>query len=114
MKAMPVGASLAGSVPEDEGPEDIMDDHEAKMHLGTLMDAHGILNNPDKMKRVHALAGRHTGALKSIKSVKDLKNLYDEKYGNSSPNGHQSSSAPQKNDLAKTSVGHDGNGDDGN
>lgn len=67
------------SMPDKE--PDIMDDHEAQGHLDTIIRAHAIMSNPDKMKKVHALAGRHDKALAGIKSIKDLKQKYDDKYG---------------------------------
>jgi hypothetical protein len=59
-------------------------DHEAESHLRTLMDAEMIKDNPDKMKRVKAIAGRHHKAIKSIRSVQDLKDEYDNKFGSRS------------------------------
>lgn len=68
--------------PADEKDEqkepDIMNDYEAKDHLDTIMKAHGIMNDPDKMAKVHKLAGRH---MKAITSVQDLKDTYDKKFG---------------------------------
>ena len=54
------------------------DDYETNGHLRTLMDAEMIKMDPDKMKKVHALVGRHS---KAIKSLQDLKDTYQEKYG---------------------------------
>jgi hypothetical protein len=80
-KAKSLGQSL-GETPEVA--ENPMDDYETQGHLKTLMEAHGIMNDPDKMKKVHALAGAHVAAIKGIKnvpvpaqpvrSVQDLKN----------------------------------------
>lgn len=53
-------------------------DYETKGHLSTLMDAEMIKSDPEKMKKVHKLAGRHH---KAIKSIKDLKDTYQEKFG---------------------------------
>lgn len=102
-KAVDPGSNLKDTVPEDE--TDVLNDHEARGHLNTLMDAHHILNHPDKMKRVHALAGRHSEALHGIKSVSDLKAVYQQKYGL----GHLSSSPHQQNDVAHANNEGDGN-----
>lgn len=68
--------------PTDEPKKvDLMDEHEVKGHLSTLMDAHSIMSDPEKMAKVHALAGRHEKALSGIKSVKQLKDVYQEKFG---------------------------------
>ncbi len=80
--------------PKIDNPEkDINDDYEAKDHLRVLMDAHSITTNPEKMKKVHKLAGRHTKALEGIralapieepkvpKSTSDLKDIYQNKFG---------------------------------
>jgi hypothetical protein len=66
------------------------DDYETRNHLRTLMEAEDIKGDPSKMKRVHALAGRHQKALKSIKSVSDLKDLYDQKFGKGALKGDKS------------------------
>lgn len=132
----PVGASLAKASPE---PEE--NDYETEDNLRTLMNAHKIINHPEKMSKVHALAGRHSGAIKAIKSTQDLKDLYNKKYGASSAkqensetfdnidNGggsdgnsksssakpHLKSSPKQKNSLKKPSTSDNtGVGDDGN
>jgi hypothetical protein len=57
---------------------DVENDYETQNHLRTIMDAHGIINDKVKMLKVHKLAGRHH---KAIKSIKDIKHVYDEKYG---------------------------------
>lgn len=101
--------NLSGSTPMDDG-----DDYETQNHMDTLVKAHGILNDPVKMKRVHALAGRHGKAIQSIRSVKDLKNIYDEKFGAGSGDGNGVSSGSQQNSLEKAAVSHDGNGSDAN
>lgn len=56
----------------------VMDDHAVHADLKTLMDAHHIKNHPQRMAKVHALAGRHK---KAIKSIDDLKTVYDQKFG---------------------------------
>lgn len=62
----------------DSGDMDIHEDHQANMDLKTLMDAHHIKNHPERMGKVQQLAGRHK---KAIKSIEDLKTIYDEKFG---------------------------------
>lgn len=62
----------------NSAPSDPMNDYEAKDHLDTLMRAEMIKADPEKMKRVHKLAGRHS---KAIKSIQDLKDLHNTKYG---------------------------------
>ncbi len=58
--------------------DDIMNDYNAKDHLNTIMQAHSIMNDPEKMAKVHKLAGRH---MKAITSIQDLKDTYDQKFG---------------------------------
>lgn len=62
------------------GPKKMDDDgdYETQSHMRTLMDAEMIKQDPNKMQKVHKLAGRHQ---KSIKSIQDLKDSYDEKFG---------------------------------
>lgn len=103
-EAMP-SASLkdAGSEPEEH-------DYETQSNLDTLVKAHGIIHHPQKMAKVHALAGRHSSAIKAIKSTQDLKDLYDKKFGKA---GFQKSSPKSENPL-HVSDGNADTGDDGN
>lgn len=81
------GASLEQSVgaePTNKKPE--IQDYETEGHLRTLMEAHGIMGDHEKMKKVHALAGRQHKALAGIKKVSvtgtnDLRSLYNKKFG---------------------------------
>lgn len=68
-KPMDPGA-VAGADPQN--------DYETQGHLKTLMDAEMVKMDPDKMQKVHALVGRHS---KAIKSIQDLKDTYQSKYG---------------------------------
>lgn len=64
--------------PADQPKEvDPQNDYETQNHLRTILDAHAILADPDKMKKVHALAGRHQ---KAIRSLKELKQVAQEKF----------------------------------
>lgn len=75
-----VGASLEQSIPK---PSKADQDMETEGHLRTLNDAADIMSNPQKLKRVHKLAGRRHKALAGmiepvlaapkIKSLSDLK-----------------------------------------
>lgn len=58
------------------------EDYETQGHMRTLMDAEMLKQDPDKMKKVHALAGRH---MKGIKSIQDLKDSYQSKFGPRKP-----------------------------
>ncbi len=85
MSKKATGASLGQALPSapnagnaDEGPSE----WETKDHMNTLMKAHEIMNNPTKLKAVHALAGRHQGA---IKSIQDIKNYSQSKFGPKKP-----------------------------
>lgn len=66
------GARLQNAVPEPDH------DYETQNHMRTLIDAHEIMNSPEKMKKVHKLAGRHSKAIRGIKDISDYKNA---KYG---------------------------------
>lgn len=82
-----LGTRLGDTLPQGKAldvHEDPMDDYEAHGHLKTLIDAHQIKNNPDKMARVKKLAGRHADAIKGLiepKSIKGVKQAYNDKYG---------------------------------
>jgi hypothetical protein len=71
------GARLQDSLPQPKIAEP-ENDYETQNHMRTLMDAHEIMNNPDKMEKVHKLAGRHAKAIRGIKDISDYKNA---KYG---------------------------------
>jgi hypothetical protein len=65
--------------PADEPKEkDPMDDVEVQGHMRTLLDAHKLINDPEKMEKVHALVGRHS---KAITSLKDVTSIYQKKFG---------------------------------
>lgn len=94
-----VASNLQNTLPEPSKQEDPLDDYQVKDHLRTLQEAHGIINDPDKMAKVHKLAGRHAKALAGIKAIpkapdikstKDLEDYRNAKYG----------SAAGKNSLA--------------
>lgn len=57
------------------------EDHEVEGAMSDLMRAEKHKADPHLMKRVHALAGRHMKAIKSIRSVQDLKDIYQDKFG---------------------------------
>lgn len=84
------GADLEQAMPSPsstmvESKEDPIDNYKVQGHLDTLMQAHGIMNDPDKMAKVHKLAGRKNSA---IRSIADLKSHYQDKYGGA--NGRKS------------------------
>lgn len=72
------GNALAQSTSIGAKPEAPKDDYEAQGHLQDLIRAHEIVNNPEKMAKVHKLAGRHH---KAIKSIQDIKDAYNTKFG---------------------------------
>ena len=78
------GANLQQAMPSitsdvaTQTEQDPLDHFEVKDHLDTLMRAHKIMNDKTKMAKVHALAGRHRAA---IRSIQDIKNHYNIKYG---------------------------------
>lgn len=63
--------------PEVEPTEPDSDDYATQGHLRTLMDAEMLKEDPAKMEKVHALAGRHHKALKGIKKIKPVKSVDD-------------------------------------
>lgn len=88
-KAKLPGASLQESLPSAAAPqdEDPVDNYKVRDHMDTLVKAHGIQQDPDKMALVHKLAGRHMDALKglkvpnsAIKSTDDLRKLKNKKF----------------------------------
>lgn len=76
-KAPSLGGRLGNSLPSPQAIKDD-NDYETQGHLRTLMDAEMIKNDPEKMKKVHKLAGRHS---KAITSIQDLHDEYDSKFG---------------------------------
>lgn len=64
-----VTENLQNSVASPAKQEDPVDNYETQGHLRTLQDAHSIINDPDKMAKVHKLAGRNMKALAGIKKV---------------------------------------------
>ncbi len=60
------------------------DDYEAQSALRALEDAEKHRNDPHMMRRVKKLAGRKIKALTGIKSIQDIKDAYDDKYGSGS------------------------------
>jgi hypothetical protein len=97
--------------PLDSKPEiDLTDPH---ADLQKLIDAHEIMSDATKMEKVHALAGRHTKALKGLskikkivepvaeepklESVSDYNKILNHKYGSSGLRKlHKSASKPDK------------------
>ena len=76
-----IGAELGQAMPApDAGP----DDYQTKDHLQTLLKAHEIMNNPAHLKAVHKLAGRHA---KGIKSIQDIKDYTQDKFGSHKKSG---------------------------
>ena len=53
--------------------EDPVDNYETRGHLETLIKAHGIKNDPAKMEKVHALAGRHKKAIEGLGEPPEIK-----------------------------------------
>lgn len=82
------GAALEQAMPQvtaDKSTEDAPEnDWEARGHLNTLVDAHEIVNNASKMAKVHKLAGRH---MKAVRSIQDLKDHYNDKFGSKPSQG---------------------------
>lgn len=70
---------------------------ETEEHLKTLTSAHEIKNDKAKMRAVHKLAGRK---MKSIKSIQDIKDYAQSKYGpkktGSKPNTQISDEEPDE------------------
>lgn len=76
-----LGASLEQAMPEGEM------DHETESHIRTLGDAADIMSDPEKLKKVHALAGRKHKAIMGLvepammkkgPKIKTLRDLKDE------------------------------------
>lgn len=73
--AKKVTAALENSVAP---AKDDLNDYETQSHLRTLIEAHGIMNDAAKMKKVHKLAGRHHKAVSGIRSIAQLKEKRNE------------------------------------
>lgn len=86
-KSEPVGGALAKSTkgmadqPNAQEKLDPMNDYETKGHLQTLMDAHHIMNDASKMKKVQKLVGSHK---KAIRGIQDIRDYHNETYGTKS------------------------------
>lgn len=72
-KAMPMASKAMGTVDNENGKGDIMDDYEAMGHFRTLEDAHHIMNDPAKMAKVKQVAGRKMKALSAIDKLATIK-----------------------------------------
>ncbi len=79
--------SPAIAEPSQDPQDGSEQDYKAKNAFDDIIRAEGHKSDPKMMARVHAVAGRHAKALKSIKSVSDqpqsvadLKKLYNTKY----------------------------------
>lgn len=55
------------------GEQNESDMQDGKMHVQDLMRAHEIMNNPEKMAKVHKVIGHQASAVTAIKSLGDLK-----------------------------------------
>lgn len=88
---------ITAPLTQSEGPVASKDDndYETQGHMKTLMDAEMIKQDPEKMKKVHKLAGRHH---KAIKSIKDIKDAYQEKFG-SPVQGHPMNGKPSDEEV---------------
>lgn len=83
------------SLPDDMPAMAKMDDYEHKANLETIMKAHEIMEDPEKMKHVNKIAGRHAKILsglsgegesedsehKPVKSIKEMKARGQSKFG---------------------------------
>lgn len=58
-----------------------IEDYEVEGAMNDLMRAEKHKENPELMKRVAALAGRHSKQLSKIKSIEDLKKLRNKSHG---------------------------------
>lgn len=88
--AKKVTSALENSV--GQGPSAPENDYESQGHLRTLIEAHGIMNDPVKMAKVHKLAGRHH---KAIKGIQDIKDRYNEMVKSKSPMATLAGAPPQ-------------------
>jgi len=75
MQAMP---KMINSKDTEVEQEDLMNDYKAKDDFEAFMKVHHIMGDKKRLDKVHALAGRHS---KAIKSIKDLKDHYQMKFG---------------------------------
>lgn len=82
-KAKPTALTIEGSKAEEASENASQEAYEDQLRQGkydteTLLAAHDIKNNPDKMKNVKSHIKKHMAA---VSSIADLKNFYDAKYG---------------------------------
>ncbi len=59
--------------PEVAAPMADNEDWESKGHLETIMKAHELMGDDEKMEKIHKLAGRHKKALEHLTSMKPIK-----------------------------------------
>lgn len=76
--AMEKAEAATPSGPSKDGSEE---DYEARNAMEDISRAHEHMQNPDMMARVQKHVGRKMKALQGIKSIKDLRGVYDEKFG---------------------------------
>lgn len=72
---------LMPSEPKGPAKDGSEEDYEARNAMEDISRAHEHMANPEMMKRVHKHVGRKMKALQGIKSIKDLKSTYDDKFG---------------------------------
>lgn len=71
IKAMSKAAEGVASIPE---MSDEMQKHETNGHMNTLLDAFDIMNDKDKMAKVHKMVGRKKKAISSLSELRDIAN----------------------------------------
>jgi hypothetical protein len=74
----PDSGAMTTAPAKPKGPGSIMDDYDAGDHLRTLAQAHNIMTDPMKMKKVNKLMNFHKQA---INHTKDISDYYQQKYG---------------------------------
>lgn len=74
-------AAMEATEPKGPPKDGSEEDYEARHAMEDISKAHEHLQNPDMMERVHKHVGRKMKALQGIRTLKDLRGVYDDKYG---------------------------------
>ena len=82
----PSAKAAMNAIPAPEKTDSDMQ-METKQHMNTLLDAHEIMNNPDKMAKVKSMVGRHKKAITSLDDLRETANNFSK--NNSQDDGEE-------------------------
>lgn len=75
----PAGANLAGTAAISSTPDQM--NYQAKSDLQNMMDHHEAMADPDRVKNMKKLVGRHNKAISSLADLRDVANNFSKTKG---------------------------------